>query len=156
MSGTYDLGVKLSREHARPAANPVTAALAQGGLVGQSARSLVASAAALGGDLIVYAILVQAQLAPAAAGAVGYSFGLVLHYSLSAGWVFPDRARRRRAAPTFVKFAATGLLGLALTAAIIGALTGAGLCGAYIAKAIAVALSYLSVFTLRRLYVFAE
>jgi putative flippase GtrA len=127
----------------------------EGGLLSQSLRYLAASVAALLGDLIVYAILLRAELVPATAGAVGYGSGLVLHYVLSAEWVFPDPARHRRPVPTFVAFAATGLLGLGLTTAVIGTLTDLDLCGVYAAKAIAVVVSYVAVFALRRVYVFA-
>jgi len=54
------------------------------------------------------------------------------------------------------KFVATGLLGLGLTSGLIGALTGAGLCGAYTAKIVAIAVSTVTVFAVRRTYVFAH
>jgi putative flippase GtrA len=124
-------------------------------LVGQSARYLVASIIALAGDIGTYALLLQLHLIPAIAGAIGYGCGLLAHYLLSAAWVFPDRGKRRRTTPTFAKFAATGLSGLGLTALSIALLTSAGLCGPYTAKAIAILLSYVIVFVLRRAYVFA-
>jgi len=82
-------------------------------------------------------------------------FGLLVHYALSARWVFPDAAGTRRTAPTFVKFAATGLIGLATTAAIIDVLTRNHVAGAFLAKAAAVVSAYLIVFLLRRTFVFA-
>jgi putative flippase GtrA len=124
-------------------------------LVDQNARYLVASITALACDLLVYTMLVRLDAIPGAAGAIGYSCGLAIHYALSATWVFPDPTRQRRTAPTFAKFAATGLSGLLLTGGTIAALTGAGLCGPYQAKAIAVVVSYAVVFVLRRAYVFA-
>ena len=119
----------------------------------QGARYLIASAAALACDVAVYALLLRSGLAAAAAGTIGYGVGLLVHYSLSAAWVFPDRGGRRRTVPTFAKFAATGVLGLAMTTTIIAVL--AGLCGAIAAKMMAVGVSYVAVFVLRRLYVFA-
>jgi len=121
----------------------------------QGVRYLVVSAVALGCDLSVYALCLQAALAAPAAGALGYSGGLLVHYLLSALWVFPDPVGTRHTKATLAKFAATGLLGLALTSGLIGTLTGAGLCGAYAAKIVAIAASTVTVFAVRRAYVFA-
>ena len=122
----------------------------------QGARYLLVSAVALGFDLFIYAVGLKASLAAAAAGALGYSGGLIIHYLLSALWVFPDPMRRRRTKATLAKFVASGLLGLGLTSGLIGTLTGAGLCGAYAAKIVAIAVSTVSVFAVRRAYVFAH
>jgi putative flippase GtrA len=122
----------------------------------QGARYLVVSAVSLGCDLSVYAFALKASLTPAVAGALSYSGGLILHYVLSAFWVFPDPMGRRRTKTTLAKFVATGLLGLALTSGLIGALTGAGLCGAYAAKIVAIVVSTVTVFAVRRAYVFAH
>jgi putative flippase GtrA len=122
---------------------------------GESLRYLVVSAVALGCDVAVYASLIGAGTRATAAGAAGYMFGLLVHYALSARWVFPDAAGTRRTAPTFVKFAATGLIGLATTAAIIDVLTRNHVAGAFLAKAAAVVSAYLIVFLLRRTFVFA-
>jgi len=120
----------------------------------ESSRYLLVSGFALCCDLAVYATLIFAGLTAAAAGAVGYAVGLIVHYVLSAWWVFPDREGRRRTVPTLAKFVATGLIGLTLTSAVIGVLTRNGLMGAFTAKGIAVAFSYVAVFMLRRAYVF--
>jgi putative flippase GtrA len=125
-------------------------------LVGESLRYLVVSAVALGCDLAVYASLIGGGTRATAAGATGYMFGLLVHYALSARWVFPDAAGTRRTAPTFVKFAANGFIGLATTAAIIDVLTRNHLAGAFSAKAGAVVTAYVIVFLLRRTFVFAE
>jgi len=129
---------------------------AASGIGAQSCRYFVTSLLALACDLLVYTALLRIGLIAAAAGAIGYLAGLCLHYRLSASWVFPDPARRRRALPTFAKFAATGLLGVATTAAIIGILTGTGVAGAFYAKAVAVGSTYVAVFLLRRILVFAD
>jgi putative flippase GtrA len=121
----------------------------------QGARYLLVSAAALGLDLCIYALGLQASLAAAAAGALGYSGGLIIHYVFSAQWVFPDPVGRRRTTATLAKFVASGLLGLVLTSGLIGTLTGAGLCGPYAAKIVAIAVSTVTVFAVRRAYVFA-
>jgi len=139
----------------RPAGRSFAALAALRRFGGESLRYLVVSAGALGCDVAVYAALIAGGIMATAAGAAGYTFGLLVHYALSARWVFPDGERRRRTAPTLVKFAATGLIGLAATAAIIDALTRNHLAGALSAKAVAVVTSYLIVYLLRRTYVFA-
>lgn len=126
------------------------------GLRAESFRYSLVSAAALACDVAVYALLLRAGLFAGLAGALGYVAGLCIHYRLSASWVFPDRTGRRQAIPTFAKFAATGVLGLSLTAAIIGAVTGTGLAGPLAAKAVAVVTSYVAVFLLRRAVVFVD
>jgi putative flippase GtrA len=138
----------------RPAGGSVAALATLRQFGGESLRYLVVSAVALGCDIAVYAALI-AGTGATAAGAAGYTFGLLVHYALSARWVFPDGAGSRRTGPTLVKFAATGLVGLATTAAIIDALTRNHVAGALSAKAAAVVTSYLIVFLLRRMYVFA-
>ena len=122
---------------------------------GESLRYLVVSAVALGGDVAVYASLIAVGITPTGAGATGYMIGIFVHYALSARWVFPDRERTRRTVQTLAKFVATGLIGLATTAAIIDALTRNHLAGAFSAKAAAVGAAYVLVFLLRRTYVFA-
>jgi putative flippase GtrA len=124
-------------------------------LGGESIRYLVVSAVALGCDLAVYASLIKGGAMATAAGTVGYVAGMLVHYALSAYWVFPDVEGARRTAPTLAKFVATGLLGLATTAAIIDVLTRHHIAGAFAAKGAAVVSSYLVVFILRRSYVFA-
>jgi putative flippase GtrA len=124
-------------------------------LGGESLRYLVVSALALGCDVTVYASLIGSGIWATAAGAAGYLMGIFVHYALSARWVFPDAKRARRTAPTLAKFVATGLIGLATTAAIIDLLTRNHLAGALSAKAAAVVTTYVLVFLLRRTYVFA-
>ncbi len=120
----------------------------------EGVRYGIVSVGALACDLVVYAAVVQVGVLPAAAGALGYVIGLLVHYTLSSCWVFPDPGERRTV-PTLAKFVATGLLGLMLTTAIIGILTTLGLATPFLAKAIAVGSSGLAVFLLRRAYVFA-
>ena len=137
------------------AANTLATAALETRLGRESGRYLIASATAFACDLLVFAVLLPLQCVPPVAGALGYAAGMIVHYVLSAGWVFPDLGRRRRALPTFAKFIATGVCGLGLTTTAIWALTGAGLCGAYAAKIVAIGISCVAVFALRRAYVFA-
>ena len=121
----------------------------------QGARYLLVSAVALGLDLVIYALGLRASLAAAVAGALGYSGGLIIHYVFSALWVFPDPVGQRRTSATLAKFVASGLVGLGLTSGLIGTLTAAGVCGPYAAKIVAIAVSTVTVFAVRRAYVFA-
>jgi putative flippase GtrA len=120
----------------------------------ESLRYLLVSAIALACDVAVYATLIGSGINATAAGAAGYTFGMLVHYALSTRWVFPDPDGVRRTAPTLVKFIATGFLGLATTATIIEALTREHIVGAFAAKAVAVGAAYIAVFLLRRIYVF--
>jgi putative flippase GtrA len=122
----------------------------------QNLRYGLASTLALACDVAIYALALRMPTAPAAAGALGYATGLLVHYALSSGWVFPDRTGERRILPTFAKFAASGLMGLIMTTAVIGLLTETGMSSAFVAKAVAVALTYFAVFLVRRRYVFAS
>ena len=122
----------------------------------QSVRYGLASTLALACDVAVYAVALRLAAAPAAAGAIGYATGLLVHYALSSCWVFPDRTGDRRVLPTFAKFGASGLVGLLMTTTIIGVLTMSGVSGAFGAKAAAVGLTYIAVFLVRRRYVFAR
>ena len=125
-------------------------------LSGESLRYFIVSAIALGCDVAVYATLVESGTRATVAGASGYSLGILVHYVLSNRWVFPDIDGMRRTAPTFAKFLATGLLGLATTSAIIDVLTRHHVAGALAAKAAAVVMASLAVFLLRRTYVFGR
>ena len=59
--------------------------------------------------------------------------------------------------PSIRATSATGAIpGVATTAAIIGILTGTGVAGAFYAKAVAVGSTYVAVFLLRRILVFAD
>jgi putative flippase GtrA len=122
---------------------------------GESLRYLVVSAIALACDVAVYATLIGSGTRPTVAGTAGYTFGILVHYALSARWVFPDADGTRRTTTTLAKFLASGLLGLATTAAIIDVLTRQHAVGPFVAKAAAVVTAYLIVFLLRRTYVFA-
>jgi putative flippase GtrA len=120
----------------------------------QGVRYALVSAFALACDVATYTLALEFSNPPAIAGALGYATGLLLHYVLSSGWVFPDHTGERRALPTFIKFAASGLIGLTITTVVIAVLTTSGLSGPFGAKAAAVALSYITVFLVRRTYVF--
>jgi putative flippase GtrA len=157
---TADVNLLRGRESAPLPFPPPRAEEGKGGGLrqfgGESLRYLVVSAVALGCDVAAYASLIGGGTRATTAGAAGYIFGLMVHYALSARWVFPDPTGTRRIAPTFVKFAVTGVIGLVTTAAVIDLLTRNHLAGAFSAKAAAVVTAYFVVFLLRRTFVFAE
>ncbi|MDX2201911.1 MAG: GtrA family protein [Hyphomicrobiaceae bacterium] len=138
-----------------PATATFSDARAQLAPVAQLARYAGASVTALAADTGVYLVLGGLGLAPAIAGGIGYLIGLALHYALSVSLVFDARASGKRHRRLVAEFAASGLAGLALTAAVIA--IGTGLLGLALlpAKAAAVAISFAAVYALRRAVVFA-
>jgi len=138
------------------AANPETAFASRLAALGrQSMRYAIVSGLALACDVGIYAAGVKLSgLVPPAAGAIGYAMGLFVHYALASQWVFPDPSGERRTVATFGKFAASGVMGLAMTTAVIGGLTTSGMADAFSAKAVAVVTTFVVVFLVRRSFVF--
>lgn len=125
-------------------------------LLPQLSRYTVVSAMALGLDFAVYMMLVEFGWRASLAGALGYVHGLLLHFALSTRIVFDSAASQKSQMRLFVEFAASGLVGLALTAFVIAVATEILHLGALPAKGAAVVLSFLAVFLLRRSVVFAS
>lgn len=121
----------------------------------QVSRYALVSIAALAIDSGVYLVTALGGLAPALAGVAGYAAGMLAHYLLSIVWVFDARASGKGQVRLAAEFAASGLLGLALTAATIALATGALGLALVPAKLLAIAASFLAVFLLRRTVVFA-
>ncbi|MFT3732834.1 MAG: GtrA family protein [Hyphomicrobium sp.] len=123
--------------------------------VPQLSRYSVVSVIALATDFGVYLSLCALAVNAPVAGVIGYAVGMIAHYALSSAFVF-DVAHARKSAPRrLAEFAGSGLLGLVLTGFIIAALTTHFAASAIFAKAIAVVVSFLAVFLLRRWIVFA-
>jgi putative flippase GtrA len=117
-------------------------------------RYTLVSVTALGFDLTVFNVLTVAAGQPTIASVVADSCGMLLHYVLSARFVFAacvsDKSMRR----TRAEFVASGLVGLAMTTGVIAvSTTGLGL-PAFIAKFLAVGSSFLAVYWLRSMIVF--
>jgi putative flippase GtrA len=138
------LGVRLRRKLA-----PARAILPQ------LSRYTLVSALALILDFAVYLLLAAGGTKVALAGALGYACGLALHYVLSVRYVFDARAAHKGQYRLFAEFAVSGLAGMAITALVIAAAV--EVCGMPLlpAKALAVGMSFLVVFVLRRSVVFA-
>ncbi len=123
------------------------------GLVVQVLRYGGVSAAALGLDMGLYLAL-QPLMAAALAGVLSYLAGMMLHYALSARFVFAA-SQAKSGVRRFGEFLVSGLVGLALTAATIALIADVMHQDALLAKAVAVAVSFGATFVLRRAIVFA-
>ena len=125
------------------------------GLFLQVSRYATASVVALGTDTAIYLAAAIAGFAPVVAAVIGYAAGMAVHYLLSIGWVFAGMDTRKSQARLILEFAASGLLGLALTAVTIAAATGFLGIGLLPAKVAAVVVSFAVIFAVRRALVFA-
>jgi len=113
------------------------------------------SGAALAVDFSVFLAFNGLIGHPTLSGVIGYGAGIVLHYVLSCRFVF-DAARSEKAVQRrFVEFLASGLVGLAVTAAVIAFMTGVLGLAPIAGKLVAVAVSFAGVFLIRRTIVFA-
>lgn len=132
---------------------PALASMA-GGIIARFTftRYLVASIIALCGDMLLFLGLLQADVSPAAAGFVGYAGGLLLHWMISIRFVFTpsDRATHGQR----LGFVASAVVGLAITTGLISGLSATGLAPA-LAKLVAVPVSFLSVYVIRKYGVFS-
>ena len=129
--------------------------LASHGLVFQFLRYGLVSVVALGADLVVFFVLTGAGASATLAGATGYGIGLIFHFVLSVVLVF-DTTRTKSRKRLFGEFAASGLIGLLMTTAIIWLLVERLHTSALSAKITAILLTFIGVFLLRRQVVFAN
>lgn len=115
-------------------------------------RYLVASVIALCGDMLLFLGLLKADVTPAAAGFAGYAGGLLLHWMISIRFVFTpsDRATHGQR----LGFVASAIIGLAITTGLISGLSATGLAPA-LAKLVAVPVSFLAVYAIRKYGVFS-
>jgi putative flippase GtrA len=115
----------------------------------------LASAAALGLDVAVYMALAALSSPAALAGAAGYTMGVVANYLLCVRFVFDAASAGKSSARLFSEFVASGMVGLAVTAAVL--FIAADVAGAplLVAKGAAVGASFAIVFLVRRGFVFA-
>lgn len=153
---SIDYGTRSVGSGARPDAGVLLARLPQPlrALVPQLSRYALVSALALGLDFSVFLGLNSAIGHATISGVVGYACGIVLHYQLSRLFVFAPATSEKSAHRRFVEFIASGLIGLAVTAAVIAAATAMGV-GPVAAKIMAAGASFLGVYAIRRTIVFA-
>lgn len=119
-------------------------------------RYLAASVVALGFDMASFLALLALGLAAAPAAALSYSLGILVHWFISSRAVFVDGVAERGPARTRQKalFVASALVGLALTAGIVGLGAALGL-DPRLAKLAAVGVSFVATWLLRARIVFA-
>lgn len=116
----------------------------------------VVSAIALGVDLVIFTGLARSGVRAAAAGIIGYTVGLVLHYLLSVRFVFETEGSTKSAFRRFAEFVVSGGVGILITWAIIAFSTDVLHLPALIGKIGAVGTSFIVVFILRKGIVFAK
>lgn len=119
-------------------------------------RYLAASVVALGFDMGSFLLLLAAGLLAAPAAALSYSLGIVVHWVISSRAVFVAGVAERGPARTRQKamFVASALVGLALTAGIVGLGAAVGI-DPRLAKVAAVGVSFAATWLLRARVVFA-
>jgi len=125
------------------------------GLLPQLSRYTIVSALALVLDFTVYLLLATGGMTVALAGAIGYACGLALHYMLSVRYVFDAAAAQKGKSRLITEFALSGFAGMAITALVIAVTVDLGGVPLLPAKILAVGVSFLVVFALRRSVVFA-
>ena len=119
-------------------------------------RYLMASVVALGFDMASFLALLAAGLAAAPAAALSYSLGIAVHWFISSRAVFTAGVAERGPARTrqTALFVASALVGLALTAGVVGLGSALGL-DPRLAKIAAVGVSFTATWLLRARIVFA-
>lgn len=120
------------------------------------ARYLLASSVALGADLASFLLLLQMKVPAIPASMAGYIFGLGVHWLLSSRLVFTqetaaDAFERMRQKLLFI---ASALVGLAITAGIVGWGLQRGV-DPSLAKLVALGISFQATYILRRTIVFS-
>jgi len=116
-------------------------------------RYLGASVVALGADMGAFLLLLHVGLAAVLASALAYGLGVAAHWWLSARVVFDVAEGAGRWAQKGL-FVASALVGLGLTALIVGAGARAGF-DPRGAKIAAVGISFIATYLLRSLVIFA-
>lgn len=116
----------------------------------------LASGVALAGDVGLFLAFLHGGFTPAAASALGYAFGILIHWLISSRLVFADGAAPHGPERTRQKglFVGAALVGLALTTGIVALGSVIGLLP-IVAKLIAVAVSFQTTYLLRKAIVFA-
>lgn len=119
-------------------------------------RYLAASVVALGFDMASFLALLAAGMPAAPASALSYTLGIGVHWVISSRAVFVAGVAERGPARTRQKalFVASALVGLALTAGVVGLGSALGL-DPRLAKVVAVGVSFVATWLLRARIVFA-
>ena len=120
------------------------------------ARYLAASAVALGFDMASFLVLLAMGLHAAPASALSYTLGILVHWYISSRAVFVAGVAERGPARTRQKalFVVSALIGLALTAGVVGLGSALGT-DPRLAKLAAVGVSFAATWLIRARIVFA-
>lgn len=116
------------------------------------------SALALGVDFLVYWMLLDLSSIASIPAAIGYLCGLMVHYLLASRFVFVGCVQQHGVAaeaPTFAKYLASGIVGLVLTAGIVGVCAELLDWNPISAKVLATLVSFVAVYLMRRYVVFS-
>lgn len=105
-------------------------------------------------DMMIYGGAIIANVMPSIASAIGYSFGIIVHWAVSSNYVFVGKKRSGgKLQLQRALFAGSALLGLGITIAIVQILTTVG-SGPIIAKLCAILVSFITVYAARKWGVF--
>jgi putative flippase GtrA len=118
-------------------------------------RYFAASGLAFGVDLGLYRLGLSGGFGYAASACVGFTMGLAVAYGLSVRWAFRVRGLRDARAE-FVIFALVGLVGLALTEALLWLQVGLLHVAPVVAKVFAAAIVFLFNFGARKVLLFTR
>lgn len=119
-------------------------------------RYVVVSVGALAVDMGTFLALLKGGMASTLAAAIGYTVGIVAHWTLSSRKVFKDRVSERgtkERTQQKAMFVMSALIGLAMTMGIVGAGDALGL-DPRIAKVIAIGVSFMLTYVLRNIVIF--
>ncbi len=117
-------------------------------------RYLAASIVALAFDVAVFSTLLALGMGAAAASAIGYAAGIIIHWLVSSNFVFTGKTRTGSALQwQRILFAGSAFLGLAITVGTVAILSGTG-AHPIAAKAIAIIISFVAVYAARKWGVF--
>lgn len=116
-------------------------------------RYLAASVLSLCIDMGLFLTMVRLGLSPAWAAIFGYLAGIAVHWLLSVRFVFNPGTTAAPTPTQRIQFLLSGLMGVAITGATVSLLTNLGL-GAALAKMIAVAISFTTLYLVRKHVVF--
>ena len=117
-------------------------------------RYLAASVIALAFDLAVFGMGIFLGFDPALASGFGYCVGIIVHWLVSAQYVFVGKRREGTALQLQrAFFAGSAVVGLGLTVGVVAISSATG-AHALTAKALAVGISFFAVYALRKWGVF--
>lgn len=118
-------------------------------------RYIGASALALGGDMLLFLVLLESGMTAITASASGYMAGIIVHWLISSRIVFAGQASRLAVVRNRQKmlFVGSALLGLGITVAIVGIGDAMGM-DARLAKLAAVVIAFQTTYFLRKKLVF--